>query len=288
MLRQSGEWALAGTTRDFDKRSFLIRHGIKSYLFDNASPLGDPQLFLHGVTHILVSIPPDDDGDPVFRMHGNDIIRLLPSLRWIGYLSSTNVYGDREGGWVDESSELRPTSKRGSRRARAEEQWLSLSRTHGLPVHIFRLAGIYGPGRSAIDSVRAGLARRIDKPGHAFSRVHVEDIALTLLASMTKPSPGAVYNVCDDVPAPSHELINLACELLDVSPPPLIPFEQADLAPMTRSFYCDNKRIRNDRIKRELGVVLRHPDYKSGLKACLEADRQMRPFVTAPEGENVA
>jgi hypothetical protein len=265
-------WNVAGTTREREKWRFLKTLGIKSFLFDYEQPLEDPALFLRGTTHLLISTPPSDDGDPAFLMHGQDVLNI-PTIRWVGYLSSTSVYGDREGGWVDENSEVRPSSIRGSRRARAEEQWLSLYRKHKLPVHIFRLAGIYGPGRSALDSVRAGIARRINKPGHAFSRIHIDDIVQTLIASMNRPNPGAVYNVADDLAAPSHEVILRACEMLGLTPPPLIPYEEADVAPITRSFYSDNKRIRNDRIKNELGVVLRYPTFIEGLQGCLEAER---------------
>ncbi|MCB9990379.1 MAG: SDR family oxidoreductase [Rhodospirillales bacterium] len=270
---QKAGWDVAGTTRDPDKKAALKERGVKAFLFDYQKPLQDPKLFLDGVTHLLISTPSDDEGDPAFNMHGEDILGL-ENLQWVGYLSSTSVYGDHGGDWVDESSELIPSSKRGSRRVKAEEQWLSLHHSAGLPVHIFRLAGIYGPGRSALDSVRAGMARRIDKPGHAFSRIHVADIVQVLLASMANPAPGEIYNVADDNAAQSHEVIAYACTLLGMTPPPLIPYEQADMAPMARSFYKDNKRIRNDKIKQALGVSLHYPDYKSGLQACLEAEQQ--------------
>lgn len=284
-LTRAGGWKLAGTTRDSEKKALMQKKGVRAYIFDYENPLEDPALFLDGVTHLLISTPPDDRGDPTFLMHGEDIAECR-SLRWIGYLSSTSVYGDRGGEWVDETSELRPNTKRGSRRARAEEQWVSLCKSRGLPLHVFRLAGIYGPGRSALDSVRAGTARRIDKPGHAFSRVHVDDIVQTLISSMTRPSPGAVYNVADDRAAPSHEIIRYACELLGLTPPPLIPFAEVDMAPIARSFYADNKRIRNDRIKRDLGITLLYPDFESGLKACLDAERRAALIATYndPEG----
>lgn len=271
-LQQQGGWDIAGTTRDISKKAMMAERGIKAYIFDYAKPLNDTDLFLDGVTHMLISTPPDDEGDPVFMMHEDDIVRL-PSLKWIGYLSSTSVYGDRNGEWVDETDEPVPNTKRGSRREKAEQQWLSLYKSHGLPVHIFRLAGIYGPGRSALDSVRAGVARRIYKEGHVFSRIHVDDIVGTLLASMANPQPGEIYNVCDNEAAPSCDVIAYACELLGIEPPPVIPFEEADMAPIARSFYKDNKRISNDKIKNQLGVTLRYPDYKSGLKGCLEAEQ---------------
>lgn len=270
-LMQIGGWAVAGTTRDPEKKAFMTDHGVKAYIFDYDKPLHDARLFLDGVTHLLVSTPPRDDGDPTFLMNAEEILQI-PTLQWIGYLSSTCVYGDRGGDWVDERAELRPSSQRGTRRAIAEEQWLSLFEQHGLPVHIFRLAGIYGPGRSALDSVRTGVARRVEKPGHAFNRTHVEDIVNVLRKSMDHPAPGAIYNVCDDMPAPSHDVIAYACDLLGVEKPPLIPFEKANLAPIACSFYNDNKRIKNERIKQELGVELLYPTYKEGLTACLAAE----------------
>jgi nucleoside-diphosphate-sugar epimerase len=191
----------------------------------------------------------------------------LPNLRWAGYLSTTGVYGDCGGAWVDEDSPLAPNVERARRRVEAEQAW----RAAGLPLHIFRLAGIYGPGRSAIDSVRAGTARRIVKPGQVFSRIHVEDIAQSVLASLDHPRPGAVYNLCDDDPAPPQEVIAYACRLLGVAPPPEIPWQQAlaTLSPMALSFYADSKRVRNDRMKAELGVTLAYPSYREGLRAIL-------------------
>ncbi len=271
-LREEGGWSFAGTTRDPEKKMQMQDEGVDSYIFNREIPLGDVRGFMQDATHLLISTPPDDSGDPAFGLHGEDIAHM-EGLQWIGYLSSTAVYGDRAGGWVDENSELRPTSRRGSRRERAEAQWLSLYHDYNLPMHVFRLAGIYGPGRSALDSVRAGTARRIDKPGQAFSRIHIDDIVAVLRASMERPHPGHVYNVADDEAAPSQKLIAAACEMLGLPVPPLIPYDQADLAPITRSFYADNKRINNERIKTELGVILKHPDFHSGLQACLEAEK---------------
>lgn len=270
-LMERGDFSIHGTTRDVQKRGVLNERGISAHLFDWEAPLADPEIALQDTTHLLISTPPGDGGDPSFLMHARDILKLK-SLQWVGYLSTNSVYGDRDGEWVDENSELRPTSKRGSRRQKAEEQWLSLLASHGLPVHIFRLAGIYGPGRSALDSIRAGMARRIEKPGHAFSRVHVEDIVRVLLTSMEKPNPGAIYNIADDESAPSHDVIAYACELLGRPVPPLVQFDEADLAPMARSFYNDNKRIRNDYMKEALGFDLKYKTYREGLKGCLDAE----------------
>jgi hypothetical protein len=272
-VRDTLGWSLAGTTRDLAKRSALRARDVDAYVFDHDKPLGDPFAMLDGVTHILISTPPDQEGDLVARLHGEDIMRL-PDLEWIGYLSTTSVYGDRDGAWVDESTELRPSSIRGSRRLRAESDWTSLCHARGIPLHIFRMAGVYGPGRSALDSVRAGIARRIFKPGHAFTRIHIDDVVQSLVASIQLPQGSTVYNLADDEAAPSHEVIAYACRLLGREPPPLVPFEEANLAPITHSFYSDNKRIKNDRIKNELGVALRYPNYRVGLEGCLTVENE--------------
>jgi nucleoside-diphosphate-sugar epimerase len=267
-LRRRG-WAIAGTCRSEAKRAALAREGIEAHLFDRDRPLADPGAALAEITHLLSSVPPDAAGDPVIDHHGSDIAAIGGSLAWAGYLSTTGVYGDRAGGWVDETAPLRPTGKRGRRRSAAETGWLDLWQRDGVPVHLFRLAAIYGPGRSALDQVRAGTARRIDKPDQVFSRIHVEDIASVLEASMARPNPGTAYNVCDDDPAAPQDVVAFACALLGVEPPPLVPFEQASLSPMARSFYDDNKRVDNSRMKRELDVRLRYPSYSAGLRALL-------------------
>jgi len=283
-LVQQGGWSIAGTTRDPEKRDFLRSHGVKAHIFDYEHPLGDPYSILEGTTHLLISTPPDDNGDPTFDMHAADILNI-PTLEWVGYLSTTGVYGDRDGGTVDEYSEIRPNNKRGSRRVRAENQWMSLLHQNGLPLHIFRLAGIYGPGRSALDSVRAGVARRINKPGQVFNRIHVEDIVQVLLASMAHPNPGAAYNLADDDPVASWEVITYACEVLGITPPPLMPYDEADMAPIARSFYKDNKRVANRRIKDELGVRLKYPNYKAGIDACLQAEKTMEQHSYLPTSQ---
>ena len=266
-LRRDG-WAVAGTSRDVERLAALAARGIESHRFDSDHPLFEPAAALAGTTHLLITIPPDADGDPVPQLHEADIARI-ETLGWIGYLSTTGVYGDRKGAWVDENSELTPKSERALRRVAAEDAWLDVWHRYGLAVHIFRLAGIYGPGRSAIDQVRAGTARRVIKPGQLFGRIHVDDIVQALRASMARPNPGAIYNVCDDEPAASSDVVEHACRLLGVEPPTPVPFETAELSPMAASFYADNRRVRNERIKRELGVVLKYPDYRQGLAACL-------------------
>ena len=260
---------MTGTTRSPEKLAALAAEGIEAFLFDRDRPLDDAKAALAGATHLLISPPPDARGDPVLDQHAADIL-ACGDIEWLGYLSTTGVYGDRGGGWVDEDSVLEPTGPRGARRLAAERGWLTLWRDHGLPVHLFRLAGIYGPGRNALETVRRGRAQRIDKPGQVFSRIHVDDIARVLAASIARPNPGRAYNLCDDDPAPPEAVIAYACSLLGVEPPPLVPFEGAELSEMARSFYRDNKRVSNARIKAELGVTLAYPDYKTGLKALLD------------------
>jgi nucleoside-diphosphate-sugar epimerase len=256
-------WIVGGTCRTADKAS---EAGFPVEVFERDHPL--PRRGLDGVTHLLVSVPPDAAGDPVLAVHGEDIAEI-EGLRWLGYLSTTGVYGDRGGGWVDESAKLSPSGERGRRRVAAEAGWLDLSHCRGVPVHVFRLAGIYGPGRSPFDALRAGTAKRIDKPGQVFSRIHVEDLAHVLASSTNRPRPGAVYNVCDDDPAAPEAVVAYAAALLGMPAPPLVPFEAAELSPMARSFYDDNKRVSNRLIKSELGVTLRYPDFRAGLAAIL-------------------
>jgi nucleoside-diphosphate-sugar epimerase len=265
----AGGWSVTGTTRSEENRRALTGQGFDSILlFDRDRPLESPADSLRDITHILLSAPPDAQGDPVLDRHARDFA-ALPNLRWLGYLSTTGVYGNHDGAWVDEDSELSPSSPRSVRRAAAERGWLNLWREASVPVHIFRLAGIYGPGRSLLDTVRAGKAKRIDRPGQVFSRIHVEDIARVLEASMATPHPGRIYNVCDDLAASPAEVTAHACALLGVEPPPLVAFENAGLSPMGRTFWLDNKRVSNRRLHEELGVELAYPDYRSGLASLL-------------------
>jgi hypothetical protein len=258
-------WIVHGTSRGVGA---AVAADHPSQRFDRDCPLAAAAFA--GVSHILVSIPPDASGDPALDRHGDDIARL-PGLAWLGYLSTTGVYGDRAGGWVDEQSELRPSGVRGRRRVAAEAGWLDLGRRCGMPVHIFRLAAIYGPGRSPFDALRAGTAKRIDKPGQVFSRIHVEDLTSVLVASIASPRPGAIYNVCDDEAAAPEAVVAHAAGLLGLPAPPLVPFEAAGLSAMARSFYDDNKRVSNALIKQELGVALHYPNYRAGLAAILAA-----------------
>lgn len=254
-------WTVAGTTRDAGKADAIRAARAEPVVFD-----GRAAVSLEGTTHLLLSIPPGEQGDPVLPLH-IDQLRGLSTLEWVGYLSTTGVYGNRDGAWVDESTPVAPTLARTQRRVDAERAWLD----SGLPAHVFRLAGIYGPGRSAVDDVLAGTARRIDRPGHVFSRIHVDDIAGVLSASMARPNPGAIYNVCDDEPAEPRTVVEYAAHLLRRSLPPPVPFEKAELSPMAQGFWADHRRVRNERIKDELGVSLMFPSYREGLAAIVEA-----------------
>ena len=230
--------------------------------------------FGHGYSAqaLLTSAAPGEDGDPVLAEWRDTIAENAGNFRWIGYLSTTGVYGDHDGGWVDEETGLTPTTKRGKQRVQAEGEWWHLAKEHTLPLHIFRLAGIYGPGRGPFAKVRNGTARRIVKPNQVFSRTHVEDIAQVLAASIAAPRPGRIYNVCDDLAAPPEDVIAHAAELLGLPLPPAEDFATAEMTPMARSFYAESKRVRNDRIKSELGVRLLYPTYREGLAALLTAE----------------
>lgn len=259
------DWRIIGTTRSEDRASRLMNEGTEPRIWPGA----DMTPALDAATHLLISAAPSDAGDPVLGAFHDEIVARAGQLEWVGYLSTTGVYGDHQGAWVDEQTPLTPNTKRGIARVEAETAWAAIP---DLPLHIFRLAGIYGPGRGPFAKVRASTARRIIKPNQIFSRTHVADIARVLAASIAKPNPGAVYNVCDDDPAPPQDVIAYAAALLGLPVPPAEDFANADMTDMARSFYAESKKVRNDRIKDELGVTLLFPDYKTGLKALLAQD----------------
>ena len=265
-------WRITGTSRTAEGAAEIASLGYRAYRFDGTSTL--PRHVFEDARFILVSIPPGEAGDPVIHQHGDDIARVARSLAWLGYLSTTGVYGDHGGGWVDEETPLTPDTERGHRRLKAENGWLQLHLSHELPVHIFRLAGIYGPGRNQLIALKEGSARRIVKQGQIFSRIHVEDIASVLEASMAKPNSGRAYNVADDEPCPPQDVVEYGAKLLGPPVPEAIPFEKANLSPMARSFYADSKRVSNSRIKRELGVTLMYPSYREGLAALVRDVRR--------------
>lgn len=269
LARRLGKgWTFSGTSRaGLGSQSATVEK------FDGSRSEPAVTVMLQGATHLLASIPPGPDADPALLWHADDIA-AAPHLRWIGYLSTIGVYGDAGGGWVDETTEPRPGSERAERRRKAEHDWLDLGRRAGKPVMIFRLPGIYGPGRSVLDDVRAGTARRVIKPGQVFNRAHVDDIAAVLAASIERPDAGRIYNISDDAPAPPQDVVAFAAELLGVPPPPAIDFADAELSAMGRSFYSESKRVANQRIKSELGVRLSYPTYREGLTAILRAEQR--------------
>lgn len=257
---QSKDFAVSGTSRNVDKKGVAIQF-----------PLPEPEKTLSEITHILVSIPPVGLNDVVLANHRNQIVEAQ-NLKWIGLLGSTSVYGDYNGGWVDEESELKPVDARHQARVEQERGWLELYEKYNLSVHIFRLAGIYGPSRNQLEEVRRKTARRVHKEGQFFSRIHVDDIVQVLSASIAKRHPGSVYNVCDDEPAPSYEVVDYACRLLGMEPPAMVEWDRAGLSEMGLSFYSSNRRVRNDKIKRELGVLLKYPTYREGLDSLMIAE----------------
>lgn len=265
-VREKFDW-IGGTTRSPEKAQGLKDMGVEPFLFDGETPGDGIAEELAKATHVLVSIAPNEAGDPVLNQHGDDLAKGQPE--WVGYLSTVGVYGNHDGAWVDEETPCKPVSKRSVQRVAAEEAWLDFAEANGLPVQIFRLSGIYGPGRNAFENFKKGTARRLVKPGQVFNRIHVADIAGALNAAMARPAT-RIFNVTDDEPAPPQDVVAYAAELLGVEAPPEIPFETADLSPMARSFYGENKRVSNQRVKAELGYAFRYPDYRIALKALLD------------------
>jgi nucleoside-diphosphate-sugar epimerase len=264
-LKPAG-WDASGTSTSAEGVECLKRSGWHASLYDGSSATAEVRRALKSATHVLVSAPPGDHGDPLLMRYARDLV-ATPRLEWIGYLSTIGVYGDRQGAWVDEESQTNPTNERSIRRLAAENDWLAFGKSSGKRVGIFRLAGIYGPGRSALDSLKDGTARRIVKPGQVFNRIHVEDIASVLAASISGRGQHAIYNVTDDEPAAASDVVLFAAQLLGIEPPPEISCAEAGLSAMAASFYAENKRVRNARIKNDLGVALRYPTYREGLRA---------------------
>ncbi len=262
-------WRVTGTRRSVDHSAENAGSAVKEIEFPGApDDLGEIREALLQATHVISTAPPSDEGDPVLNRLRSDF-ENSNHLEWIGYLSTTGVYGNTDGAVVDESTPVNPSGIRGSRRVTAERQWMALHEQHDLPVHIFRLPGIYGPARSTFDQLRKGKARQIHKPGHRFNRIHVEDITTTLTASIKKPDPGNIYNVCDDLPMEPAEVTRYAANLMGMTLPPLVSFDEAkaDMSAMALSFWQDNRQVSNAKIKTELGVSLRYPDFRTGLDA---------------------
>lgn len=268
-------WRIAGTARTREGAARLAGLGYEALVFDGQSPAPGVGAALADATHILVSAAPDENGDPSLRWHRDDLAGAA-ALCWVGYLSTIGVYGDAGGDWIDEMTPPNPGAQRTHRRVAAESDWLAFGRARGAggpPVQVFRLGGIYGPGRSAVDDLREGTARRIVKPGQVFNRIHVGDIAGVLEAAARGAGTHTLYNVVDDEPAPPQDVVAYAAGLMGLAVPPEIAFEDAPLTPMGRSFYAANRRVRNRRLHDDLGVRLRYPSYREGLAAILAGVR---------------
>lgn len=261
-------WRIIGTSRNVEGVAEIQDLDHEAVLFDGDNPSADLSQALGEATHILHSAPPSAKGDPLLIHHEADLL-AAPYLEWVGYLSTIGVYGDTAGAWVDESAIANPGSERSKQRWEAEQAWMDFAaRRSGMALQIFRLAGIYGPGRNALERLREGREKRIDKPSQVYNRIHRDDIAATVLAGIRAGAKATgVFNVTDDEPAPPQDVVTYAAELLGIEPPPLIPWEEAEksMTPMARSFYLETKRVRNDRIKRELGVTLLYTNYRKGL-----------------------
>lgn len=263
-LGGSADW-IGGTARSQEKLAIVAKSGIEPLLFDGEALSPPVAVALGKTTHLLVSIAPAETGDPVLHIADNVIERHMRELRWIGYLSTVGVYGDHAGAWVDEAAVCRPVSKRSMLRLAAEEAWRSTGARMRLPVAVLRLAGIYGPGRNAFVNLQSGAAKRVSKPGQVFNRIHVDDVA-GAVAHLAIQGAGGALNISDDEPAPPQDVVDYAARLMGMQPPPEIPFENADLSPMARSFYGENKRVSNNRLKAS-GYQLRYPDYRCALEA---------------------
>lgn len=259
-----------GTTRNEQNFPLLEKSGIAPIIFDCET--ASPDLFdrLAKSTHVVISISPRESGDPSLAIVEEALRRPGNTIRWIGYLSTVGVYGNHDGNWIDETAPLAPTSLRSLERVEAESAWEALSERHGTPVALLRLSGIYGPGRNAFVNLERGTARRIIKDGQVFNRIHVDDIAGSL-RFLAGTNSGGAFNITDSEPAPPQDVVAYAAELMGVAIPPEIPFEEADLTPMGRSFYGENKRVSNQRIK-ALGYDFIYPDYKAAFSAMWQDD----------------
>jgi len=260
------ELVIHGTTRDADNTAALELEGITAHVFDGHGSDASISATVADATHVIHSIAPNDDGDAVMRRH-RDHLMASQNLEWLCYYSTVGVYGNFDGAWIDETAPCAPRNKRSEWRVAAEDSWRDFAAKKGIPLIILRLAGIYGPGRSALDKLKAGTARRIVKPGQVFNRIHVADIGrVTALAARQKLE--GTFNLADDEPAPPQDLVSFGADLLGVDPPPEIPFAEADMTSMARSFYSDNKRVSNAAIKKALGIeTLLYPSYREGLNA---------------------
>ena len=282
-LRGQEDVQASGTVRDADKALALRRDGVDAFVFDGQRAEAAIAPSLAAAEALLISIAPGAEDPVLVRFAG--AIGAMRRLRAIVYLSTIGVYGDHGGAWVDETSQTSPRSERNRARLAVEQQWSALGASMDLPVHILRLAGIYGPGRNLLIKLRAGQARRIVKPGQTFNRTHVADIAQAIRLTLVSAGQGGAWNVADEEPAPPQDVIAYAAGLLGLEPPPEEPFDAADMTPMARSFYADNKRVSIEKLKRELGFAPKYPSYREGLRALAEAGEGATPApASQPRG----
>ena len=263
-------WEVTGTVRSAERAAELSREGIRTLVFGGFAVSTALAKAVAEAEAVLVSVQPAEDGDPVLQRLRGDLA-AAPALRWIGYLSTIGVYGNQDGAWIDETQPVKPGNARNTLRVAIEQDWLALGRDTGKAVQIFRLAGIYGPGRNPVAKLREGKSTRLVKPGQVFNRIHVDDIAGILMASLARPRNGAIYNVTDDEPAPPQDVVSFAAELTGLEAPPEMHFSEARLSPMAASFYGENKRVSNALVKRELGYAFRYPSYREALRALTAA-----------------
>jgi nucleoside-diphosphate-sugar epimerase len=263
-------WTVSATARKAEERAGAEALGVRALAPTDEAALEEAA---GQAKAILVTAPPNETGCPGLQALAPAIAAAGAFPDWIGYLSTTGVYGDRGGRWVFETSALNAQSIEGARRVAAERDWLEMGRGMGLTVTVFRLPGIYGPNRSPFDRLREGTARRVVKPGHVFSRIHVDDMAAGLEASIGRPRAGGIYNLCDDEPAAAAEVTAYAAGLLGIEPPPEEPYDPAILSPAAQRFWAESKRVSNARAKAELGWRPTHPSYREGLAAILKAEQ---------------
>lgn len=262
--------SVAGTTRSPERRQALADIGLDALVYDGETISPALRAVMERTTHLVQSIAPGKAGDPLMRTGMPDITTLMPNLRWAAYLSTVGVYGDHKGVWVTEDAPLEPVSDRSKERVEAEQAWLGLRQVADIPVAVLRLSGIYGPGRNGFCNLANGTARRLVKPGQVFNRIRVEDIAGSV-AFLSEKGIGGIFNVTDDEPAPPQDVVLEAARLMGVTPPPEIAFETAELSPMARTFYGENKRVSNAKL-RAAGYTFLHPDYRQSLRQMWNED----------------
>ncbi len=260
---------ISGTTRSAEHAQKLLSLGISPFIFDGDTLSETLRRELATVTHLVQSIAPGKTGDPLLRICSGDLKSLMPQLQWVAYLSTVGVYGNHDGAWVDEETPCKPVSARSLERVQAEQAWQMASDGADVPLSILRLSGIYGPGRNGFINLEKGTARRLIKSGQVFNRIRVEDIGAAT-AFLISQNVGGIFNVTDDEPAPPQDVVTFAAKMMGIAPPPEQAFETAELSAMARSFYGENKRVSNRKL-RDMGYAFHYPDYRLALRQLWES-----------------